>query len=226
MLIKEHYCKLLRDNVFDMAFPDALFPYSDKIMKALPTLFNMVELENRRGKKLGMEVGTARERVLIALFMYVYEQDSVEFPPSTSHELDVIVKGHPISIKTRSGKVLSGVKLIWTVDQEKVINFINVFLPKSHLIYVNIIWDSVGGFFFIPLKVQKEVLQDLGKEKFMKVPSQGTNPRGVEISSHAMHAMQQHSDTLCLSINWKRDPSLLVERALYRRWIDLWDTLS
>lgn len=47
-------------------------PYSEKIQKVLPTLFNMVELENRRGKRLEMEVGTARERVLIALFMYAF----------------------------------------------------------------------------------------------------------------------------------------------------------
>ena len=32
-------------------------PYKEKIQKVLPTLFNMVELENRRGNRLGMEVG-------------------------------------------------------------------------------------------------------------------------------------------------------------------------
>ena len=55
-------------------------PYKTKIQRVLPILFNLVELENKRGKKLGMEVGTARERVIIALFMYVYGQDSIEIP--------------------------------------------------------------------------------------------------------------------------------------------------
>ena len=91
-------------------------PYREKIQRVLPTLFNMVELENRRGNKLGMEVGTARERVLIALFMYVYDSRSIEFPPSTSPELDVYVNNQPLSIKTKMSKGLSGVKFVWTVD--------------------------------------------------------------------------------------------------------------
>ena len=45
-----------------MTFGDELFtdPFRDRIIRVLPTLFNMVELENRRGKRLGMEVGTAQ----------------------------------------------------------------------------------------------------------------------------------------------------------------------
>lgn len=211
-----------------MLFPAQLFspPYSHKIKKVLPTLFNMVELENRRGNKLGMEVGNARERVLIALFMYIYGTKSVEFPPTTSSELDITVESHPVSIKTKLGKGLSGVKLIWTVDREKIMQFMKFFTPKSHLLYVNIIWNRDGGFFFIPPDVQQEILQDLGPEAFMKIPPLGTNPRGVEISSDAMRAMQEHKKTLSLIIHWKRDLSLLKEPALYDRWIRLWDTLA
>ena len=80
-------------------------PYKEKIQKVLPTLFNMVELENRRGNRLGMEVGTARERVLIALLMYVYGYKSVEFPPSNSPELDVLCQ-QPTAIN--KDEVISG----------------------------------------------------------------------------------------------------------------------
>lgn len=34
-------------------------PYKERIQKVLPILFNIVELENRRGNRLGMEVGNA-----------------------------------------------------------------------------------------------------------------------------------------------------------------------
>ena len=191
----------------------------------MPTLFNMVELENRRGNKLGMEVGTARERVLIALFMYVYGSKSVEFPPSNSPELDVLVNNQPLSIKTKSSKGLTGVKLVWTVDWNKIEAFLKTYLPTSHLLYINIIWGKTGSFFLIPKHVQRTVLERLTIINYAKVPPRGTNPRGVELSKTAMHLLQTHQDTQTLSINWKRDKSLLVERALYDRWIGLWDVL-
>ena len=200
-------------------------PYSERIVKVLPTLFNMVELENRRGNKLGMEVGTARERVLIALFMYVYGSDAVRFPPSTSHELDVLVNGDPVSIKTKSGRGTSGVKLIWTVDWDKIDEFVETYRPTSDLLYVNIVWGEVGKFFVVPRQVQERVLIELGVEQYVKLPRRGTNPRGVEISKDAMLLLQEDPQTQHLEISWQRDPSLLVERTLYDRWITLWDAL-
>ena len=191
----------------------------------MPTLFNMVELENRRGNKLGMEVGTARERVLIALFMYVYGSKSVEFPPSNSPELDVLVNKQPLSIKTKSSKGLTGVKLVWTVDWNKIDAFLRTYVPSSHLLYINIIWGKTGSFFLIPKHVQRTVLERLTIINYAKVPPRGTNPRGVELSKTAMHLLQTHQDTQSLTIDWKRDKSLLVERALYDRWIGLWDAL-
>ena len=200
-------------------------PYKEKIQKVLPTLFNMVELENRRGNRLGMEVGTARERVLIALFMYVYGAKSVEFPPSNSPELDVLVNNQPLSIKTKSSKGLTGVKLVWTVDWNKIETFLRTYLPASHLLYINIIWGKAGSFFLIPEHVQRAILERLTIINYTKVPPRGTNPRGVEFSKTAMHLLQTHQDTQSLTIDWKRDKSLLVERALYDRWIGLWDVL-
>lgn len=210
-----------------MSFGSELFlpPFRERIIKVLPTLFNMVELENRRGKKLGMEVGNARERVIIALFMYVYGGDKVKFPPSTSPELDVWVDGHPVSIKTKSTSGLTGVKLVWTVDWDAIDAFLDSYQPVSDLLYINILWEKTGTFYLIPREVQEETIQELGIESYVKVPPRGTNPRGVEISKEAMALLQSHEYTRTLPINWYRDKSLLVERALYRRWIELWDTL-
>ncbi|GAA9262344.1 hypothetical protein BTM381_06170 [Helicobacter pylori] len=41
-----------------------------KIQEKLPYLFQLVESENSRNGKLGMEIGSARERVIIALMLY------------------------------------------------------------------------------------------------------------------------------------------------------------
>ncbi len=217
----------MNTSVAESPFGVELFssPYSERIQRVLPTLFNMVELENRRGKRLGMEVGTARERVLIALFMYVYGVDSVEFPPSTSPALDVLVNNHPVSIKTKSTGGLGGVKLVWTVDWDKIDDFLGTYAPSSHLLYVNVLWGKTGRMFLFPQQVQEEVMRALTISGYTKVPPRGTNPRGVEISRDAMHLLQTHQNTQSLPIEWNRDPSLLVERALYHRWIQLWDTL-
>ena len=210
-----------------MPFGNELFtsPFRERIIKVLPTLFNMVELENKRGKKLGMEVGTARERVLIALFMYIYGPDKIEFPPSTSPELDVWVDGHPVSIKTKSGSGLSGVKLVWTVDWDAIDAFLAAYHPASDLLYVNINWGKTGGFTLIPQHVQEQIIRDIGIHRYVKVPPRGTNPRGVEFSREALGLLLNHQDAQSLPIAWRRDPSLLVERHLYGRWIDLWDSL-
>ena len=182
----------------------------------------MVELENRRGKKLGMEVGVARERILIALFICIYGKESVEIPPTTSAELDVAVNGTPISIKTKLNKGHAGVKLVWTVDWDKVDNFIETYKPKSHLLYVNIVWNDYGGFYLIPQKIQQEILNRLGRDGFFKRPPRGTNPRGVELSKEALPLMQSHTGTKMLKIKWERDESLETEMFPYERWIELW----
>jgi len=200
-------------------------PVRERIAKVLPTLFNIVELENRRGKKLSMEVGTARERVIIALFMYAYTPESIVLPPPTLPNYDVLVNNRPVSIKTRTGSGYSGVKLVWTVDWSKVSQFAKTYSPSSDMLFVNINWGTDnGGFFLFPLKVQQEVFRQFGK-MYIKLPTKGTNPRGVELSAHAMHQLQEHKDTLSLKIHWQRDKNLLVEQALYGRWIELWENL-
>ena len=198
-------------------------PYSDKIKKNLPVLFNLVELENRRGQKLGMEVGTARERVLIALFMYIFENDAVEFPPSTSHEVDVYVKKVPISIKTKTGTGSAGIKLKWTTDWIKVKEFVANYKPSSNLLVVQIKWGAKGKFCWISLELQQEIFALLGREKYLKEPKQGSNPRGVEISGEAFKLLL--SKATCLEIDWQRDLTMIKEKALYQRWIELWDSL-
>jgi len=74
-----------------------------KIQAKLPELFYLAELESSRAGKVGMEVGSARERILIAPLIYKFGQENVETNlPITEPEEDVKVFGNPISIKTIS----------------------------------------------------------------------------------------------------------------------------
>ena len=94
-----------------------------KIKNKLPYLFQLAELESSRAGRIGMEVGSLRERIIVALLIYKFGKANVETEiPITEPEVDVKLFGVPISIKTITGK-FSGVKLLWTVDAQKAREF-------------------------------------------------------------------------------------------------------
>lgn len=199
-----------------------------QIIRVLPTLFNIVDKENRRGNKLNMGVGFARERILVALFMYVYGKGSVKFPAEISHKMDIKVNGHPVSIKTKTGRGTAGVKLVWTSDREKINKFCSSYRPASELLYVNIIWNSTGRFYLVPLSAQIEIYNELTPEGYMKLPREGTNSRGVEISYKAMRKLLSHSATRSMEIQWNEDTSLPggKEWTPYKRWLESWESTN
>jgi len=75
----------------------------EKIQIRLPQLFHIANLESSRAGKIGMEVGSLRERILIALLIYRFGEESVYTElPITETEIDVVVFDRPLSIKTIS----------------------------------------------------------------------------------------------------------------------------
>jgi hypothetical protein len=95
-----------------------------KVQSKLPKLFHLAELESSRAGKIGMEVGSMREKIIIALLLYKFGEQNIETNlPITEPEADVIVYGKPVSIKTMTGTNFSSVKLIWTVDAIQAIRF-------------------------------------------------------------------------------------------------------
>lgn len=100
----------------------------ERIRNKLPHLFSIAELESSRAGKIGMEVGSTREKILIALLIYKFGERNVETQiPITETEVDVKLFGHPLSIKTITGN--GGVKVIWTVDAPKALEFFNSYTP-------------------------------------------------------------------------------------------------
>ncbi len=191
-----------------------------KIKKRLPYLFQLAELESSRAGKIGMEVGSVREKIIIALLIYKYGEENVESDlPITEPEVDVKLFGQPISIKTISGREPSGIKLIWTVDPEKARDFLNTWYPKYDLIFVHINWSGNGGLYYVPSGIQEEVFNRVGREKYIKLPKQGTNPRGVEISKDALRTIIDSYGTKVIKINWVKEP---IEYNPFKKWVDLW----
>jgi hypothetical protein len=176
-----------------------------RIKRRLPSLFQLAELESSRAGKTGMEVGSVRERIIVALLIYKFGETNVETEvPITEPEVDAKLFGKPVSIKTITGKSLGGVKLIWTVDAEKAKEFRENYDPHCDILLVQINWNDVGGFYYIPLCVQKRLFDRLGRNNYVKLPKPGTNPRGVKITKEALLNLVRDSESRIFSINWQR----------------------
>ena len=192
-----------------------------KIQNKLPHLFRIAETEASRGGKIGMEIGSVRERIVISLLRYYFGQDNInDNIPITEPETDVILFNNPISIKTKTGTHFSGIKAIWTVDWKKIDTFVQSYIPKVDILLVKIIWGSDGGFYYIPTMTQNKVFNNLERENYFKIPPRGTNPRGIEYSPEAFKLMLMDNNTCVIPINWKRGTN--GEINIYEKWDKHW----
>ena len=108
---------------------------ADKIKKRLPYLYQLAELESSRAGKIGMQVGSLRENIIVALLISKFGEKDVNTDiPIVEPEVDVKLSEHPISVKTITGESLSGVKLIWTVDAEKAREFLETYYPRYDML--------------------------------------------------------------------------------------------
>lgn len=195
---------------------------AEKINMKLPQLFVIAEAEASRGGKLGMEIGTVRERIIIALLRYYFHKSNVSTDlPITKTETDVIVFNRPISIKTKTGKDFSGIKAIWTVDWNKVDSFVDNYIPTTDMILIQIVWNlNDGGFFYIPQTIQEKIFNNLGRNNYFKKPPKNSNPRGVEYSKEAIKLMIKDVETSKIQIDWLRDDGKVID--IYKKWEDYW----
>ena len=167
-----------------------------------------------------MQVGSLRENIIVALLIYKFGGNNVNTGiPIVESEVDVELSGHPISVKTITGKNLSGVKLIWTVDAEKAQEFLENYYPRCDILFVQIVWNDIGGFYYIPVEAQKRLLDKIGTKKYIKLPKPGTNPRGVEISKEALSGLVGDKEAKVFKINWQKTD---IEYKPYQRWVDYW----
>ncbi|MBE7413340.1 MAG: ThaI family type II restriction endonuclease [Leptospiraceae bacterium] len=194
-----------------------------KVKEKLSVMFQVAELESSRAGRVGMEVGSIRERIIISLLMTIYGKEEIETEiPITESEIDVKVLKKPISIKTITG--LTGIKVLWTVDSKKAKEYLDNYQPTCDLILALIKWkrkstDHPGGLYFIPLRVQKEILKRMGAKQYLKLPKKGTNPRGIELSKKALIELLQHQNTKCITVYWEKEK---LDYDIYLRWMNKW----
>lgn len=190
-----------------------------KIKRRLPYLFKLAEEDSSRAGKIGMEVGSLRERILVALLTYKFGEKNVETKIRiTEPEVDVKLFGRPISIKTITG--MGGVKMSWTVDRQKAREFRKHYIPSCDTLLVRINWGGSGGFYYIPLEVQRKIFKEMGRDKYLKLPKPGTNPRGVEISKEVLSRLLGDEKTQKIEIFWQPPK---IDYNPYKRWMDYWE---
>ncbi|MGB3346521.1 MAG: ThaI family type II restriction endonuclease [Candidatus Humimicrobiia bacterium] len=191
-----------------------------KIQKRLPYLFQLAESESSRAGKIGMEVGSLRERIIIALLIYKFGEANVETEiPITEPEVDARLFSEPISIKTITGKGFGGVKIIWTVDAQKAREFRETYYPHCDILLVRINWNGIGGFYYIPLEAQKQLFDRIGREGYIKLPKPGTNPRGVEITKESLSSLVEDEMPKLIEITWQKTK---IDYNPYKKWVDYW----
>ncbi|MDT7879737.1 MAG: ThaI family type II restriction endonuclease [Candidatus Hydrothermia bacterium] len=203
----------------------------EKIRRKLPYMFFIAEIEMSKSGKVGMEVGTLREQILIALLIYKFGYENVKLNPIANENFDLELYGKPVSIKTIK-KILpkrikkfsgSGIKLVWTVDWEKVENFYRNYEPRSEIILVEVSWYKNGGLYYIPLEVQREIFEEIGRDRYLYRHKKGTNPRGVEISNEGIKMLIEHPQAKKIDIFWEK-PEIGADIIYkpYQRWVELW----
>ncbi len=192
----------------------------EKIKNRLPYLFQLAEIESSRAGKIGMQVGSLRERIIVALLIYKFGENNVETEiPITEPEVDAKLFGNPISIKTITCKKLGGVKLNWTVDADKVRQFRDNYYPSCDMLLVQLNWGGVGPFYFFPLNSQRKLFNIIGKINYIKLPKPSTNPRGVEITKEALASLVSDPYTKNIPIIWQKTET---DYDPLKRWIDFW----
>ena len=190
-----------------------------RIQSRLPYLFQLAELESSRAGKVGMQVGSIRENIIVALLIYKFGEENVETEiPITEPEMDARLFGEPVSIKTITGS-FSGVKVIWTVDATKAKEFRENYYPSCDILLVRINWNDIGGLYYIPVQAQRRLFDKIGRENYIKLPKAGTNPRGVEFAKNVLARLTADSQAKNIEIIWQKSD---IGFNAYKKWLDLW----
>ena len=212
-----------------------------KIQKFLPSKLQIVETESTRGGIVGTEVGISRERVLLAMFQVLLGEKRVVVDISSiEREVDVIIDGLPISIKTAKSQATQAfreIKLSWCGDVDLCIKTFEDFVPTIPIMFLCINWNenfrpkkgsayhskrwrNEGAIYFFPVNVQIDVLNQIGKENFLRIPTRGTYSKGVSIKRKATIQMIDHPDTLSISLPCIWDDNLELHSR--DRWMKSW----
>jgi hypothetical protein len=189
----------------------------DRIRNRLPRLFFLAEAEVSKAGKLGMEIGSVRERIIIALLIYKFGENNIRSNVHI-HERgkDVIVCNRPVSIKTISSRQIEGIKAFWTEDISKANDFMTSYDPQYDILLTQVNWRSNGVFALIPFEAQQTILNSIGRERYL---IRLHHHKGIEFSKEAISRLIVHPYTKKIVIFWNRPEG---KHDQYEKWLYYW----
>lgn len=201
---------------FTNIFNDRIF--IKKIQDRFPKY--IYDLNNAFAKdgKLSPDIGTLREKMIIGIFSKHFGDNFSDKLPPQEAEADFIVFNDLISFKTSISKSF---KFIWTSNYELAIKFYNKFTPKYPIILL-IFQKSVGGLYYFSIQLLQKIRNKL-KLEFLNKPKQGTNPRGVSLSTKGFNALKNDPDCKYIPIDWENiseGPSTSID--FVQHYYDIW----
>jgi len=156
------------------------------VQKRLLYLYSLSESECTRNGKLGMEIGMAREKDLIAVLTYSMGF-AVKSDIDNAETRDMEVHGLNVSIKHLSNKMGTPVKIKWTSadsavekDVHELINGSDDSYPNLLIVYIH---DNTIKIVCISSETNKNVIKRLQRNAFL---IRSGNSRGIEYSKDAM----------------------------------------
>lgn len=63
-------------------------------------------------------------------------------------------------------------------------------------------------------------MNNLTREKYIKLPKQGTNPRGIKIQNFAMKSLIENKKTYKIPISWQKEK---IKFNPFKRWVEYWE---
>ena len=205
--------------------------YAGQLRSKLPFAFEVAEAECRRiqmrkgttHETTGQEVGLLREKVLVAFLRHTLGDMHITLPSANTSMLDVLVFGKPLEVKTATEN--GGVKAKWTADADSAMKDISGFKFSADLLLARIrIWwgQDKEGLFYIPVEVLQEVGKGVDPSGFLSGAA-GTNNRGIEFKRWFMKNIEQHPNTIRLSIPWVKSG---INIDPMERWLKYWASIA
>ena len=93
-----------------------------------------------------------------------------------------------------------------------------LFKDKRNMYYIYPV--SLLSILLFSKESQIGVLNQIGRDRYIKLPKVNTNARGVEISREALLLLEKCQDTRCIDIKFTREK--IDYREVYTKWLDAW----
>jgi hypothetical protein len=164
-------------------------------------LYQESQIENKRNNRLTAEVGSSRERDLIAYIMYqLQEKYKIDYKINNEYEEDIIINDTKISIKHSSNKTnsKSSIKVSWTQHKESKDKIMNNFVFKCDLIIIYVRMKEIQCGSIEVLYFTKSNLNELKQQSKNIFKTRDTsNGRGIEFHPEFFKIMLNNVDYHC-----------------------------